>query len=214
MAAVRGRKGNGFAVKVRHKFLLFQSGLLGRLLLCFGGQSRHYAGKQNGKEHRQDGKQKPALVRAIQDVVRECIAKDLESKSVNSVNFQRASVQERTAADDLRGNFIQAGGQQGQYNTQSRCNQDKRKPIQTIGPNTVIRDALDYVHQKPPAKTGKRNKRGGQSGRDFFVPGTVIGKTNAEEKKRQSRSRISEKNGTENAAQRKNSRIFLRRDAF
>ena len=160
---------------------------MGGLLLCFGGQSRHYAGKQNGKEHRQDGKQKPALVRAIQDVVRECIAKDLESKSVNSVNFQCASAQERTAADDLRGNFIQASGQQGQYNTQPRCNQDKRKPIQTIGPNTVIRDALDYVHQKPPAKAGKRNKRGGQSGRDFFVPGTVIGKTDAEEKKRQPR---------------------------
>ena len=155
--------------------------------MCFGGQSRHYAGKQNGKEHRQDGKQKPALVRAIQDVVRECIAKDLESKSVNSVNFQCTSAQERTAADDLRGNLIQAGGQQGQYNTQPRCNQDKRKPIQTIGPNTVIRDALDYVHQKPPAKAGKRNKRGGQSGRDLFVPGTVIGKTDAEEKKRQPR---------------------------
>ena len=135
MASVRRRKRNGLAVKVRHKFLLFQSGLLGGLLLCFGGQLRHYAGKQNGKEHRQDGKQKPALVRAIQDVVRECIAKDLKSKSVNSVNFQCASAQERTAADDLRGNFIQAGGQQGQYNTRPRRNQDKRTPIQTIGPS-------------------------------------------------------------------------------
>lgn len=107
------------------------------------------------------------------------------SQSVNSVNFQCASAQERTAADDLRGNFIQAGGQQGQYNTQPRRNQDKRKPIQTIGPNTVTGTHLTMYTKKPPAKAGKRNKRGGQSGRDLFVPGTVIGKTDAEEKKRQ-----------------------------